>query len=69
LKQLVRENTFEDLGGRDADKLDDWHVEAIALYLPLKNIHIDGSSMKVFETDYYSTCSITFGLSLHLTNL
>ena len=54
---------------RDADKLDDWNVEAIALYLLLKNIHIDGSSMKVFETDYYLTCSIIFCLSLHITNL
>ena len=68
-KQLVRESTFEDLAAMDASKLGDWRGSAIVLYLPLKNIHIDGSSVKVSEIDYYSTCLIIIGLNSILANL
>ena len=54
---------------KDASKLGDWHDSAKALYLPLKNIHIDGSTVKVSEIDYYSSCLIVIGLESNLANL
>jgi hypothetical protein len=69
LRQLVKESIFEGLLRMGADKLGDWHGEARVLYLPLKNTHIDGSTVKVFGFNYYSICLIIVGLNFHSASL